>query len=239
MPESLFVRRPFRKSRLIVGIIGAVLIHGSFVAIAALHPFDKSWNLPIKDTELDTGPVVGEPVQELILPKDEPIPTPEPDQPTPPPDTPPDDTPPPTEDPDMDIATPKPDTPKPNPKPFKPSGTPFPANAKRGPVPQMGVIGGVPHADKTTGTPGAAKLGPTTHVHLSNPPYPYQAKAAHISGSGHAMATFDGSGHCIKVTIDQSAGSGLLDANTVSYGRANWVGPANQTVGVPITYHLQ
>ena len=237
MPESLFVRRPFRKSRLVVAVIGAVLLHGSLVAIAALHPFTKSWVIPDPVTDLDTGPVVGEPVQELVLPKDEPVPTPEPQE-TPPPDTPPPDTPPPTEDPDMDIATPHPDTPKPNPKPFKPSGTPFPANAKHGDHPQMGVVGGVPHADKTTGTPGAAKLG-ISHVPLSKPPYPYQARAAHITGSGMARASFDGSGHCSSVTITQSAGSAILDSNTVSFGRANWVGTPNTSVMVPITYRLQ
>ena len=64
MPESLFVRRPFRKSRLIVAVVGSVALHGSLVAMAMLHPFDKSWKVEIKDTDLDTGPVLGEQVQE-------------------------------------------------------------------------------------------------------------------------------------------------------------------------------
>ncbi len=236
MPESLFVRRPFRKSRLIAAVVGSFLLHSSLVGLAALRPLFKTTNIEIKDTDLDTGPVLGEQVQELVLPKDEPIPTPEPDQPTPPPDTPPDDTPPPTEDPDMDIATPKPDTPKPNPKPFKPAGTPFPANAKRGDHPQMGVVGGVPHAEKTTGTPGAAHLG--VKAHTPQPPYPYQARAAHITGSGSVSVTFDGSGHASSVSVSQSVGSAILDSNTVQFAKANWTGTPNTHVTVPITYRL-
>ncbi len=122
----------------------------------------------------------------------------------------------------MDIATPHPDTPKPNPKPFKPAGTPFPANAKHGDHPQMGVVGGVPHAEKTTGTPGAAHLG--VKPHTPQPPYPYQARAAHLTGSGSVPVTFDGSGHASSVSVSQSVGSGILDNNTVQFAKANWTG---------------
>lgn len=233
MPESLFARRPFRKGRLIAAVIGSVALHGSLVAMAMLHPFNKTWNVEIKETDLDTGPILGEQVQELVLPKDEPVPTPEPDQPTPPPDTPPPDDTPPTDEPNMEIATPKPDTPKVH---LKPAGTPFPANAKRGDHPQMGVVGGVPHAEKTTGTPGAAHLG--VKPHTPQPPYPYQARAAHITGSGSVSVTFDGSGHASSVSISQSVGSAILDSNTVQFARANWTGTPNTHVTVPITYRL-
>ena len=236
MPESLFVRRPFRKSRLIVAVVGSFALHGTLVGLAALRPLFKTSNIEIKDTDLDTGPVIGEQVQELVLPKDEPIPTPEPQE-TPPPETPPPDTPPPTEDPDMDVATPKPDTPKPNPKPFKPSGTPFPANAKRGDHPQMGVVGGVPHADKTTGTPGAAHLG--VKAHTPKPPYPYQARAAHLTGSGSFRVTFDGSGHVSNISVAQSIGSGILDNAVLQFARGNWTGGPNTAVTVPVTFNLQ
>ncbi len=212
-------------------------MEASLLGIAQIYAGSRSWDIPVPITELDTGPVLGEPVQELILPNEAPEPTPE--QPTPPPDEtpPPDDTPPPDETPEMTLDTPKPTA---SPKPFKlAGGTPPPANAKHGPNPQNGVVGGVPHAEKTTGTPGAKALGPPAHVHLSNPPYPYQARAAHLTGSGYASATFDGSGHCVSVSVTQSAGSGILDNNTVSFGKANWVGPPNQTVRVPITYRLQ
>lgn len=237
MPESLFAPRRFRRSYLIGCFVGALVLEGSLVGIAEIYKHDKSWDNAPVITELDTGPVLGEPVQELILPKEDPIPTPE--QPTPPPDDtpPPEDTPPPTEEPDMTMDTPKP---TPAPKPFHLNGgTPPPANAKRGDHPQQGVVGGTASAAKTTGTPGAKALGPVAHVHLSNPPYPYQARAAHLTGSGYASATFDGSGHCTNVTITQSAGSGVLDNNTINYGKANWVGPPGQTIRVPITYRLQ
>ena len=90
--------------------------------------------------------------------------------------------------------------------------------------------------------PAALILTPTPRpgpTHLPNPPYPLQARAAHITGSGTARATFDASGHCSNVEIVQSAGSAILDMNTKSYGKANWVGPAGQTVTIPVTYRLQ
>lgn len=237
MPESLFAPRRFRRSYLVACFAGALVLEGSLIGLAQIYAGNRSWDLPPVITELDTGPVLGEPVQELILPKEDPAPTP--DQPTPPPEEtpPPDDTPPPTEEPEMTMETPKPTV---APKPFHLNGgTPPPANAKRGDHPQQGVVGGVPHAEKTTGTPGAKALGPPLHLKVSQPPYPYQARAAHLTGSGRASATFDGSGHCINVIITQSAGSAVLDNNTVSFGKANWTGPPNQTIGVPITYRLQ
>ena len=209
-------------------------MEGSLIGIAQIYAGYKSWDVPVPITELDTGPVLGEPVQELILPNEVPEPTPE--QPTPPPEEtpPPDDTPPPDETPEMTLDTPKPTT---SPKPFKlAGGTPPPANAKHGDHPQNGVVGGVPHAEKTTGTPGAKALGPPVHIKLSQPPYPPAARMAHLQGSGYASATFDASGHCTNVTITQSAGSGILDNNTVQFGKANWVGPPGQTLRVPITY---
>ena len=115
MPESLFAPRRFRRSYLIACFVGALVLEGALVGIAEIYKHDKSWDIPPTITELDTGPVLGEPVQELILPKEDPAPTP--DQPTPPPEEtpPPEDTPPPTEEPDMTMETPKP---TPNPKPF-------------------------------------------------------------------------------------------------------------------------
>ena len=231
MPESLFAPRRFRRSYLIACFAGALILEGSLVGLAQIYAHNKSWDLPPVVTELDTGPVLGEPVQELILPKEDPAPTP--DQPTPPPEEtpPPDDTPPPTEEPDMTMDTPKPTAP---PKSLRPSGTPFPANAKRGDHPQMGVVGGVPHAEKTTGTPGAKALG--APVHTPKPPYPYQARVAHLSGSGVCHVTFDGSGHVSSASMTSSIGSGLLDSNTVEFAKSNWTGPPNASRDVPITY---
>lgn len=237
MPESLFRPRRFRRSYLAACFAGAVLIEASMVGVAAIWPRQLSWKIPDQITEIDTGPVLGEPVQELILPKEDPVPTPEPPEPTPPPeDTPEPDTPPPTEEPEMSM-----DTPVPTPPPKKPAFTrpagPAPSNAKRGDVPQNGVVGGVPKASKTTGTPGAARLG--VRKYTPKPPYPYQARKAHLTGSGVCHVTFDASGRVSSATMTQSIGSGILDSNTVSYARANWTGPPNGALDVPITYQLQ
>jgi TonB family protein len=230
--DSLFSQRPFRKRRLFICGVVAILMEASLVGLAAIWPAQKSWNIPPTVTQLDTGPVLGEQVQELIAPKEEPVPTPD-SAPTPPPEDtpPPDDTPPPTDDPSMEPPPP----PKKEEKPR--AAKPVPANAKRGEHPQEGVVGGVPHAEKTTGTPGFAHLG--AQWHTSKPPYPAQARMSHIEGSGAVRVTTDGSGKVASAVITQSVGSGLLDHNTTSYAEANWSGPPNSTTVVPITYHLQ
>jgi protein TonB len=229
--ESLFSQRPFRKRRLFICGVVAILMEASLVVAAQIWTIPRSWTIPETVTQLDTGPVLGETVQELIAPKEEPVPTP--DMPTPPPEDtpPPDDTPPPTDDPDMEPPPPKKEPPKPR------TGTPYPANVKRGDHPQAGVVGGVPHAEKTTGTPGFAHLG-AVGMHTPKPPYPYQARAARLQGSGSVRVSFDSAGRCSSCTIVQSVGSGVLDSNTTNFARANWTGPPNSTTTVPITYQL-
>ncbi len=217
-------------------VVLSLVLHVSLVGLAAIWPTYRSWTLPEQVTTLDTGPVLGETVQELIAPKEEPVPTPD-SQPTPPPEDtpPPDDTPPPSDDPDMTEPPPKKiDKPKPN----KPAGTPYPANVKRGDHPQAGVVGGVPHAEKTTGTPGAAHLG-SAGWHKPDPPYPAQARMSHVVGSGSVRCATDASGQVISAVIVESAGSAILDHNMTSFARANWSGPPNSTATIPFTYRLQ
>lgn len=227
--DSLFAHRPIRKRRIYIMVVISLLMHASLVGLAEVWPTTASYPIEPIVTEL-TADQMGEPVQELIAPKDEPQPTPD-TQPTPPPDDtpPPEDTPPPSDEPDM--STPPP----PKKDVVKPHGTPYPKDAKRGDHPQAGVVGPgtVAHAEKTTGTPGGG------HLHTSKPPYPYQARAARLQGSGSVRVTFDGSGHVSSAVIEQSVGSGILDNNTISYAKANWTGPPNTTTTVPITYRLQ
>lgn len=109
-----------------------------------------------------------------------------------------------------------------------------PAGTMSAPPPSTALI---QRAD-AAGASGTKTFVPTT-THISMPPYPLQTRAAHLTGSGYASATFDSSGHCASVTMIQSTGSGVLDNNTVSYGKANWSGPPNQTVKVPVAYRLQ
>ena len=120
----------------------------------------------------------------------------------------------------------------------KPAGTPAPANAKHGPVAVEGVVGGNPNGTKATGTPGGLKVGPAGWK-TPKPPYPYQARAAHLTGVSTVRITSDASGHISSVVIVKSAGSGLLDSNTQSFIKANWVGPANATYTKEVEYRLQ
>ena len=234
MPESLFAPRRFRRSYLIYCAIGAIALESSLIGIAAIWPQKKTVDIAPVITEIVDLPDT--PVQELILPTEDPIPTPE--EPTPPPDEtpPPDDTPPPDMEPEMTVDTPKP-TPSPGPpkKPafVRPPGTPDP-RAKRGPVPQNGVVGGVPSAARTAG-PLPVKNGGTWHV-SSKPPYPYQARMAKLAGNGSIRLTTDAAGKVASAVMVQSIGSGILDNNTVIYAKMNWTGPPNATTVVPITY---
>ena len=77
MPESLFAPRRFRRSYLVACFAGALVLEGSLVGIAQIYAHNKSWDIAPVVTELDTGPVLGDPVQELILPKEDPAPTPD------------------------------------------------------------------------------------------------------------------------------------------------------------------
>ena len=235
MPESLFAPRRFRRSYLVYCTLGAMVLEGSLVGIAAIWPQNKTIEIPPVITEVVDLP--SDPVRELILPNEDPIPTPE--EPTPPPDEtpPPDDTPPPDMEPEMTLDTPKP-TPSPGPpkKPafVRPPGTPDP-RAKRGPVPQNGVVGGVPSAARTAGPLPVKNGGGWSHP---QPAYPYQARAAHITGSTTVKVTSDGSGHVANVEILRSAGNAILDNATTSFAKANWKGPPNSSTTVVFEYRF-
>ena len=239
MPESLFMRRPPRRGRFVLVLIGSLAFHSCFVLIGQIFSRDNSWDVKEPPVELDLADKLGEPdVRELIVAD---TPPPE-DQPTPPPEDtpPPDDTPPPTDDPDMadPEQTPPPDTPKPKTAPPKPkTGTPAPANAKHGPVAQEGVVGGNPTGTKTTGKPGGLKV---SNVGWRNPtpPYPAQARMAHLQGSSSVHFTTDASGSVSSVVIVKSAGSAILDSNTQNYVKMNWKGPPNASKTVEFVYQM-
>ena len=239
MPESLFMRRPPRRGRFVLVLIGSLAFHYSFVLIGYIFARDNSWDVNVPPVELDLADKLGDPdVRELIVAD---TPPPE-DQPTPPPEDtpPPDDTPPPTDDPDMadPEQTPPPDTPKPKTAPPKPkTGTPAPANAKHGPVAQEGVVGGNPAGTKTTGTPGGLKVG--VGWRTPHPPYPAQARMSHVTGVTRVRFTTDASGSVSSVVIVKSAGSAILDSSTQGYVKMNWKGPPNSTKEQEFEYRLQ
>lgn len=237
MPESLFMRRPPRRGRFVLMVLGSFAFHYGLVGVGAIFTRDTSWDVKEPPVELELADKLGDPdVRELVVAD---TPPPE-DQPTPPPEeTPtPDETPPPQEDPDMadPEATPPPETPKPSVKPVVKRATPPPANAKHGPIAVEGVVGGNPNGTKATGTPGAKVIG---HWTTPRPPYPQQARMAKLKGSGSVRISTDASGNVTSASVVQSAGSGILDNNVVGYARSNWKGPPNASTTVPFTYTLQ
>ena len=78
------------------------------------------------------------------------------------------------------------------------------------------------------------------HVTAVKPPYPYEARAAHLEGSGMVRVTFDETGKVASVTTEKSTGSDLLDQNSLTYVRDTWYssGQRNVTLLVPIIYRL-
>lgn len=234
MPDSLFMRRPPRRGRLVLAFLASLAFYGSIYVAGAIFERDNSWDVKEPPVELDLADKLGDPdVRELIVAD---TPPPE-DQPTPPPEEtpPPDDTPPPQEDPDMadpEQTPPPPSTPKPA---VKPRSTPAPANAKHGPVAQEGVVGGNPNGTKTTGTPGTKVGGNWSTPH---PGYPQQARMSHVTGTTTVHVTTDASGGISSVVITKSAGSAILDSSTQGYVRANWHGPPNASKDVSFEYRL-
>ena len=55
-----------------------------------------------------------------------------------------------------------------------------------------------------------------------HPPYPLQARAAHITGTVIVRVTFAAAGPVRTVKIMKSSGSEILDSNTVNYIKAKW-----------------
>ena len=79
---------------------------------------------------------------------------------------------------------------------------------------------------------------PEAEWYLPQPPYPYAARAGHVSGRGVVFLTTDGSGRISDAHMQQSTGSKMLDANTVAFAVSNWHGPPDDQRQVPITYLL-
>ncbi len=76
-------------------------------------------------------------------------------------------------------------------------------------------------------------------VFTPQPPYPYEAIHARLSGHGSCRVVFGPDGRTTQASIVTSTGSGVLDNNTVKWAHDNWTGRPNTTVTVPLAYRLQ
>jgi TonB family protein len=78
-------------------------------------------------------------------------------------------------------------------------------------------------------------------IYAPKPPYPYEARSRHITGSGVCVLTVDtGSGRVTDATMAQSTGSPILDnATTTTFMRWRFrAGQVAPRVKVPITYTM-
>ncbi len=146
------------------------------------------------------------------------------DQPTPPPEDIPIPEPPPmpTEVPEFhEEATPPPKANKPN-KPAQPIKAPQSAISK--PAGTMSISGAKANA-----------------VFAPKPPYPYQARAQHLTGSGVCILTIDvASGTVTEASMAQSCGNSILDNSATSTFK-QWrfrPGAVAPKVKVPIVFNL-
>ncbi len=234
MEKHGFVESPPRTSRTLYTIVGSVVLHGSVIAVAALWPVSYAAPAPPPlVTYIDPAPP-GDVIQ---------LPPSPPEVATDTPDDAPGlmlandtsaNTPPPSEEPQLVNPTP----------PRPPSKTVV--NKMRSPRVQTGF--------GATGQPGTANPGARSAVgsvtgtgrpgtagrwNTPQPPYPYAMRAARVQGSGSVRITTDSSGRVMSVSVIQSTGNTLLDANTSQFARGSWSGPPNASVTVPITYQMR
>ena len=214
-PQRYFIYRPTPKRWIAIMLVLSLLIHASFLGIAAI------WRTRIRPAAKEEEPP--ELIADFDAPEEDPNSTPEPtpeDTPEPTPEEMPDNT------PEMadKVEDPTP-TPTPRPPAAKPKLTPVPPGTKRGVVPQAGVPLG-------TGKPGVGFW--TT----PKPQYPYQARKLRLTGSGGVRVTTDATGRVISAEMSPSIHP-ILDQVAISYARSSWKGPPNTTKTVPITFVLE
>lgn len=189
---------------------GALAIHLAAVAIASIHPREK-----VEDLAPPADTITQIEIESPPAPP-EPTPPPEEEQPPPPPPTPQDVQPEFVEE-------------KPTPPPKRP-----PSNKPIAPIARPQAAG-MPK-------PGAMSMSSAKAVAVSapRPEYPYEARRAHITGSGVVTMTVDvGSGAVTDATMTQSTGNPILDNSAVNAFRRWRFKPGTVSkVRTPITYTM-
>ena len=90
--------------------------------------------------------------------------------------------------------------------------------------------------DNPPSVPTPANTSPRWHA--PRPPYPAQARAKHITGTGVCHIVLDATGHVSTAVMSQSTGSDLLDRYTIAFVTENWTGPPNGTHDTTFAYSL-
>lgn len=83
--------------------------------------------------------------------------------------------------------------------------------------------------------PAAASIGAWS---TPKPSYPYQARRLRVQGSGAVRVTTDATGRVVRAEMAPGIEPNL-DAATLSFARAAWMGPPNATRVVVITFVLE
>lgn len=195
---------------------GAVLIHSAAVVIAGIHPKEV-----IPDLAAIPDAVQMEIIQQAP-PDPEPTPPPEEEVEPPPPPPPMPETPEFREE--QPTPPPKPRPPSP-PKPVQPIARPKP----------VGVPGPAPVSGTTSMSSARANA-----ISLPHPEYPYEARRAHVTGSGVCLMTVDPStGNVTDATMAVSTGNPILDNATVTaFRRARFKPGTVSKVKTPITFTM-
>ena len=234
MEKTWFVAPAPRASRTLYTIVGSVLLHGSVIAVAALWPVRYAPSAPPPlVTDFQPAP----PESSIQLPPSSPevsTATPDDAETLPPLVDTSTNTPPPSEEPEMTNPAP----PKPPSKTVVSKTRPLRATAAVSAPGQPGTAN--TGARNAVGTvDGTGHPGVTGRWNTPQPPYPYAMRAARVQGNGSVRITTDGAGRVVSVSVVQSTGNAVLDANTSQFARSNWSGPPNASVTVPITYQMR
>jgi periplasmic protein TonB len=117
--------------------------------------------------------------------------------------------------------------------PAEERATPLPVTAKKSRPKRR-----APATETPVAAPMSLSAAKAAAVSTSMPQYPYEAKRAHITGSGVCVITIDStSGNVTGAVMEQSTGNGILDrATTDAFRKWRFKPGTISQVRVPISY---
>lgn len=197
------------KWQVLAALAGAVAIECAAIGLASLHPPEPAAELPA---------VAAPDAVTAVITEVPPEPTPPPDEEPPPPPPPP-----PDEPTEFTIEEPTP--------PPRPKDAPTPK-------PRAKVASSLPRSSAPAG-PVTLNASKANMLSAPKPPYPYEARKAHATGSGTFVIIFDASGSVSDVQTVKSTGNAILDQTSVTTFRRWRAKPGVPKVIQPITFTMQ